>query len=95
MDILKLRKLEQQKKAMVVDSCMDGTVHLWEVINGQNIEEYVVLSDDTVITRKEDNKDGKDMAFFPYVKIKAKQIPFDQAIQMVKEYQKNETKIFF
>jgi hypothetical protein len=77
---------------MVVDSCMEGTVHLWEVINGQNIEEYVALSDNTVITRKEDNEQGADMAFFPYPKSKAKQIPFDQAIEMVKEYQKNENK---
>ena len=93
MDILKLTELEEQKKAMVVDSCMDGTVNLWEVIKGQNIEEYVALSDNTIITRKEDNKEGRDMAFFPYPKLKAKQIPFSQAIEMVKEYQKNETKI--
>jgi len=92
MDILKLRELEEQKKAMIVDSCMDGTVHLWEVIKGQNIEQYVSLSDNTVITRQEDNKDEKNMALFPYPKIKAKQIPFDQAIKMVKEYQKNENK---
>ena len=92
MDILKLRELEEQKKAMLVDSCMEGTVQLWEVIKGQNIEQYVVLSDNTVITRKEDNQQGQDMAFFPYPKIKAKQIPFDQAIKMVKEYQKNENK---
>ena len=73
MDILKLRELEEQKKAMLVDSCMEGTVHLWEVIKGQKIEEYVVLSDNTVITRKEDNQQGQDMAFFPYPAIKAKQ----------------------
>ena len=66
MDILKLRKLEEQKKAMVVDSCTQGTVHLWEVINGQDIEEYVALSDNTVITRQEDNEHGQDTAFFPY-----------------------------
>jgi hypothetical protein len=89
MDILKIEqlyKLKEEKKAMVVDSCAEGTVHLWEVINGQNIEEYVALSDNTVITRKEDNEQGANMAFFPYPTSKAKQIPFDQAIEMVKEY---------
>lgn len=39
-----------------------GCVQLWS-LNGC---EYVVLVDNTVITREEDNSFGVDIAFFPY-----------------------------
>ena len=57
MNILKLRALQEQNKVIVFDSCvglMIDPVHVWEVIRCQNIEEYVVFSDNTVITRRKD-----------------------------------------
>lgn len=85
MTIEKLNELRDKMKAMVVDSCMDGTVHLWEVLNGQGIEEYVVLKDNTVITRQEDNEFASHIAFFPYRPQKGpKQVPLNTAINQVK-----------
>lgn len=40
----------------------DGTVYLYKAYEN----EYVVLSDNTVITRQEDNAGGPENAFFPY-----------------------------
>ena len=91
MTVEKLHELRDKMKAMVVDSCMDGTVHLWEVLNGQGIEEYVVLTDNTVITREEDNQFASHIAFFPYKPQKGpKQVPFNAAINQVKETLKND-----
>jgi hypothetical protein len=46
----------------LIKTVCDGTVQLW-VCEG---EEYVVLSDNTIITRQEDNEIGEP--FFPYNK---------------------------
>lgn len=47
--------------AKLIDTAYDGTCQLW-IYNG---EEYVVLSDNSVITRLEDNTTD-DNPIFPY-----------------------------
>lgn len=55
MDLNKLRE-----KGKWIDTALEGTCQLWE-LDGV---EYVVLCDNTVITRAEDNADND--AVFPY-----------------------------
>ena len=59
MELSTLESLEENGKARIVDTAMEGCVSLWEVDEDQ---EYIVLSDNTVITRDEDRKDDP---FFP------------------------------
>lgn len=49
-----------REKGKLIDAALEGTCQLWEVDG----VEYVVLCDNTVITRAEDNADND--AIFPY-----------------------------
>ena len=51
------------EKGERIKSILDGTVNLYIL----DKKEYVVLCDNTVITREEDN-DAPEGAFFPYKK---------------------------
>ncbi|MCP4651542.1 MAG: hypothetical protein GY853_15880 [PVC group bacterium] len=54
-----LQELEKQEKAWLIETTCHGCVQLWQ----HDDNEYVVLSDNTVITRQEDNE---ETPFFPY-----------------------------
>jgi hypothetical protein len=51
-----------QENAEKLAATAEGTVFLYRY----NSIEYVVLQDDTVITREKDNELGPEQAFFPY-----------------------------
>lgn len=55
MNIETLRKMEKEGKAQIIDTALEGTCELWHEIDGT---EWVVLCDNTVITRREDLSDG-------------------------------------
>lgn len=46
----------------IIETAEEGTV----ILAKYNDVDYVILQDNTVITREEDNKRGKDLAFFPF-----------------------------
>lgn len=49
-----LKKQEEIGNARLIDTAQEGTCQLWEVKEPTGLAEYVVLSDNTVITREED-----------------------------------------
>jgi hypothetical protein len=51
------------KNHKVIATAMEGTCRLIEAEDGR---EYVILADNTVITRDEDNQHGASEALFPY-----------------------------
>ena len=63
MTYAKLQTLEENDKAYIASTAMDGTCQLWNVEGHPNY--YVVLCDNSVITQKEDNEYGPDEATFP------------------------------
>ena len=56
---------ELKLRGEVIKSIMDGCVRLYAYGDKPPYKEYVVLCDNSVISREEDN-DGSDEAFFPY-----------------------------
>lgn len=56
MNIEKLRDLERKGVAKILETAHEGTCQLWRV-NTDEPSEYVVLPDNTVLTREEDMDD--------------------------------------
>ena len=52
-----LQELEEQDKAYIEQTALEGTCQLWKVNDFS--DNYVVLSDNTVITQYEDNTIGE------------------------------------
>lgn len=63
MTYAKLQTLEENDKAYIASTAMEGSCQLWNVQGHSNY--YVVLCDNTVITQEEDNEYGPDEATFP------------------------------
>jgi hypothetical protein len=63
MTYAKLQTMEENNKAYIASTAMDGTCQLWNVEGHANY--YVVLCDNSVITQDEDNQYGPDEATFP------------------------------
>lgn len=63
MTYAKLKTLEENDKAYIASTAMDGTCQLWNAEGHPHY--YVVLCDNSVITQDEDNECGPDEAIFP------------------------------